>query len=214
MRFAIDMVEARGSDRRIEAHKGKRSSPIYRLDFDCLPAVNNNALEDPREYSKKRVVGICGAQAAAIAPGPAGIARLICIRAAESFARLSTEVRQVKRRIARRPAYDFGRPGCYPAKVPGGLPIAVEARKWVGGEDCDGCAPFHQKGQTVASPHYSAVARLRGKITICTSQNCAIFGRRMRLRLTGGSPVLGLELVCWLIGKGLLIMGLHAPPVR
>jgi hypothetical protein len=37
-RFTIDVVEAFGLDRRIEAYSGKRSIGLYRWDVDCLLA--------------------------------------------------------------------------------------------------------------------------------------------------------------------------------
>ena len=49
-RFTIDMVEAFGLDRRIEAYSGKRAMSFYRWDLDCLSAVIDNALRDTREY--------------------------------------------------------------------------------------------------------------------------------------------------------------------
>jgi hypothetical protein len=50
-RFTIDMVEALGLDRRIEAYSGKRPLGLYRWDVDCLSAVIDNALRDKREYT-------------------------------------------------------------------------------------------------------------------------------------------------------------------
>ena len=52
-RFTIDMVEAFGLDRRIEAYSGKRPIGFYRWDLDCLSAVIDNALKDEREYPDK-----------------------------------------------------------------------------------------------------------------------------------------------------------------
>lgn len=52
-RFAIDMVEAFGLDRRIEAYSGKRPLGFYRWDLDCLLAVIDNALKDQRAYPDK-----------------------------------------------------------------------------------------------------------------------------------------------------------------
>ncbi|MGD0185242.1 MAG: hypothetical protein ABSC25_08320 [Roseiarcus sp.] len=49
-RFTIDMAEAFGLDRRIEAYTGKRPIGLYRWDLDCLLAVTDNALKDRREY--------------------------------------------------------------------------------------------------------------------------------------------------------------------
>ena len=56
-RFTIDMVEAFGLDRRIEAYSGKRPIGFYRWDLDCLSAVIDNALKDEREYPDKRSSG-------------------------------------------------------------------------------------------------------------------------------------------------------------
>ncbi len=52
-RFTTDMVEAFGLDRRIEAYSGKRSIGFYRWDVDCLMAVMENALKDPRAYKDR-----------------------------------------------------------------------------------------------------------------------------------------------------------------
>jgi len=52
-RFTIDMVEAFGLDRRIEAYSGKRPIGFYRWDLDCLSAVIDNALDDERAYPDK-----------------------------------------------------------------------------------------------------------------------------------------------------------------
>ena len=49
-RFTIDMVEAFGLDRRIEAYCGKRPIGLYSWDVDCLLAVIDNALKDRRAY--------------------------------------------------------------------------------------------------------------------------------------------------------------------
>ena len=56
-RFTIDMVEAFGLDRRIEAYSGKRPIGFYRWDLDCLSAVIDNALKDEREYPNKTSSG-------------------------------------------------------------------------------------------------------------------------------------------------------------
>ena len=52
-RFTIDMVEAFGLDRRIEAYSGKRPIGFYRWDVDCLLAVTDNALKNIRAYPDK-----------------------------------------------------------------------------------------------------------------------------------------------------------------
>ena len=52
-RFTVDMAEAFGLDRRIEAHSGKRPLGLYRWDLDCLLAVTDLALKDSRAYPDK-----------------------------------------------------------------------------------------------------------------------------------------------------------------
>jgi len=52
-RFTIDMVEAFGLDRRIEAYSGKRPIGLYRWDLDCLLVVIDLALKDRRAYPDK-----------------------------------------------------------------------------------------------------------------------------------------------------------------
>ena len=52
-RFTIDMAEAFGLDRRIEAYSGKRPIGFYRWDLDCLLAVMDLALKDQRAYPDK-----------------------------------------------------------------------------------------------------------------------------------------------------------------
>ncbi len=47
-RFTVDMAEAFGLDRRIEAYSGKRPVGLYRWDLDCLLAVIALALKDQR----------------------------------------------------------------------------------------------------------------------------------------------------------------------
>ena len=47
-RFTIDMAEAFGLDRRIEAYAGKRPIGLYRWDLDCLLDVLDLNLKDPR----------------------------------------------------------------------------------------------------------------------------------------------------------------------
>lgn len=56
-RFTIDMVEAFGLDRRIEAYAGKRPIGLYSWDADCLLAVIDNALKDERAYSDRASSG-------------------------------------------------------------------------------------------------------------------------------------------------------------
>ncbi len=52
-RFTVDMAEAFGLDRRIEAYSGKRPIGLYRWDLDCLLAVMDLALKDLRAYPDK-----------------------------------------------------------------------------------------------------------------------------------------------------------------
>jgi hypothetical protein len=47
------MVEAFGLDRRVENYKGKRPIGLYSWDFDCLLAVIENVIDDPKEYPDK-----------------------------------------------------------------------------------------------------------------------------------------------------------------
>jgi len=44
------MAEAFGLDTRIEKYRGQRPIGLYQWDMDCLMAVVDNALKDPREY--------------------------------------------------------------------------------------------------------------------------------------------------------------------
>jgi hypothetical protein len=52
-RFTVDMAEAFGLDRRIEAYSGKRPIGLHRWDLDCLLAVMDLALNDLRAYPDK-----------------------------------------------------------------------------------------------------------------------------------------------------------------
>jgi hypothetical protein len=52
-RLTVDMAEAFGLGRRIEAYSGKRPLGFYRWDLDCLLAVTENAIQDNDEYSDK-----------------------------------------------------------------------------------------------------------------------------------------------------------------
>jgi hypothetical protein len=52
-RFTIDMAEAFGLDRRIEAYSGKRPIGFYGWDVDCLLAVIDLALKDQHAYPDK-----------------------------------------------------------------------------------------------------------------------------------------------------------------
>ena len=52
-RFTVDMAEAFGLDRRIEAYAGKRPIGLYRWDVDCLLDVMDLALKDERSYPDK-----------------------------------------------------------------------------------------------------------------------------------------------------------------
>ena len=53
-RFTIDMAEAFGLDRRIEAYSGKRPIGFCRSDLDCLLTVMDLALKDLRAYPDKK----------------------------------------------------------------------------------------------------------------------------------------------------------------
>jgi hypothetical protein len=53
-RFTIDMAEAFGVDRRIEAYSGKRPIGLYRWDLDCLLTVMDLSLKDQRAYPDKK----------------------------------------------------------------------------------------------------------------------------------------------------------------
>lgn len=56
-RHTWQMAEAFGLDRRIENYKGKRPIGLYSWDFDCLLAVVEMALDDPKEYPDKENQG-------------------------------------------------------------------------------------------------------------------------------------------------------------
>lgn len=56
-RFTIDIAEAFGLDRRIEAYSGKRPIGFYRWDLDCLSAVIDNALQVEQAYLDKASSG-------------------------------------------------------------------------------------------------------------------------------------------------------------
>ena len=56
-RHSWQMVEAFGLDRRIENYKGKRPIGLYSWDFDCLLAVIENVIDDPKEYPDKNYSG-------------------------------------------------------------------------------------------------------------------------------------------------------------
>ena len=56
-RFTIDMAEAFGLDRRIEAYSGKPPIGCYRWDVDCLLAVIGLALKDQHAYPDKSSSG-------------------------------------------------------------------------------------------------------------------------------------------------------------
>ena len=51
------MAEAFGLDRRIENYQGKRPIGLFSWDFDCLLAVIEDALNDPKEYPDKNESG-------------------------------------------------------------------------------------------------------------------------------------------------------------
>jgi hypothetical protein len=56
-RHTWQMAEAFGLDRRIENYKGNRPIGLYSWDFDCLLAVVEMALDDPKEYPDKENQG-------------------------------------------------------------------------------------------------------------------------------------------------------------
>jgi hypothetical protein len=56
-RFTIDMAEAFGPDRRIEAYTGKRPIGLYRWDIECLLDVLDNALKDQHAYPEDESSG-------------------------------------------------------------------------------------------------------------------------------------------------------------
>ncbi len=51
------MLEAFGLDRRIENYKGKRPIGLFSWDFDCLLAVIEYVIDDPKEYPDKNDSG-------------------------------------------------------------------------------------------------------------------------------------------------------------
>ena len=51
------MAEAFGLDRRIENYKGKRPIGLYSWDFDCLLAVIEYVIDDPKKYPDKEDSG-------------------------------------------------------------------------------------------------------------------------------------------------------------
>lgn len=56
-RHAWQMTEAFGLDTRIANYQGKRPIGLYSWDFDCLLAVIEYALDDPKEYPDKNASG-------------------------------------------------------------------------------------------------------------------------------------------------------------
>ena len=56
-RHTWQMAEAFGLDRRIENYQGKRPIGLFSWDFDCLLAVIEDALDDPKEYPDKNESG-------------------------------------------------------------------------------------------------------------------------------------------------------------
>jgi len=52
-RYSWQMVEAFGLDKRIEKYQGARPIGLYSWDFDCILAVVEGALNDPKGYSDK-----------------------------------------------------------------------------------------------------------------------------------------------------------------
>jgi hypothetical protein len=56
-RHTWQMAEAFGLNRRIETYQGKRPIGLFSWDFDCLLAVIEDALNDPKEYPDKNESG-------------------------------------------------------------------------------------------------------------------------------------------------------------
>ena len=56
-RYTYHMAEAFGLDRRIENYQGKRPIGLYSWDFDCLLAVIDCVIDDPKEYPDKEDQG-------------------------------------------------------------------------------------------------------------------------------------------------------------
>ena len=56
-RHSWHMAEAFGLDRRIENYKGKRPIGLYSWDFDCILAVIEYVMDDPKEYPDKNDSG-------------------------------------------------------------------------------------------------------------------------------------------------------------
>ena len=54
-RYSWQMVEAFGLDKRIEKYQGVRPIGLYSWDFDCILAVVENALNNPKEYPDKKL---------------------------------------------------------------------------------------------------------------------------------------------------------------
>ena len=52
-RYSWQMVEAFGLDKRIEKYQGTRPIDLYSWDFDCILAVVEGALNNPKEYPDK-----------------------------------------------------------------------------------------------------------------------------------------------------------------
>ena len=56
-RHTWHMSEAFGLDRRIEDYQGKRPIGLHSWDFDCLLAVIDYVIDDPKEYPDKEDQG-------------------------------------------------------------------------------------------------------------------------------------------------------------
>ena len=56
-RHSYHMADAFGLDGRIEKYQGTRPIGLYSWDFDCLLAVIEYVLADPREYPDKNDTG-------------------------------------------------------------------------------------------------------------------------------------------------------------
>ena len=56
-RHSWHVAEAFGLDRRIENYKGQRPIGLHSWDFDCLLAVIEYVIDDPKEYPDKNDSG-------------------------------------------------------------------------------------------------------------------------------------------------------------
>jgi hypothetical protein len=53
----MHMAEAFGLDRRIENYQGKRPIGLYSWDFECILAVIEYVIDNPKEYPDKEETG-------------------------------------------------------------------------------------------------------------------------------------------------------------